>query len=191
MIKIQVGIMSREENPNTSTLNKDLEQSSLLIPTTLLESVVDILDKNLHFDPISTKLTNESEVLVIIEKIEGNLSKIKGRFGEKNVSSTISRRDNRHHNLFPPPPFMVGKTDLYKTADPNNIAEEASSTSTISSNGDVDSKLNTEQRTILFRDDETLTQSKTQIGPLHQDRRQSRRLSHPYLSHDDDSVSNC
>ena len=84
MIKIQVGIMSSEENPNPSTLNKDLEQSSLLIPTTLLESVVDILDKNLHFDQISTKLTNESEVLVIIAKIEGNLSKIKGRFGEKN-----------------------------------------------------------------------------------------------------------
>ncbi len=167
--------------------NSNGEHQSLLVPITLLDSVVDSLKDNFEIGSNSTTIANESEILSIITKIEIKLRKIKGRLGEKdNPHRGAVQQDNFQQPLFPPPPIVRAKHEASELVENrNDIAEEAS-LSTISSGDKVE--IDDGNQGLHPNDDENLTLSNTRNGPLHDDRRQSRRLSHPYITQDANMV---
>lgn len=166
---------------------------SLLIPTTLLESVVDILRDHLLVDSKNSQIAHEAEILAIVAKIEVNLIQIKERLQDKDRTlEKISHPNNAKTSLFPPPPFMREKTNQNGPAKKlDEVSEEVSSTSTISSEGKGDEALSNhidhqkQKESIEYNN---LTRSMTQIGPLHE-RRHSRRMSLPFISQEVDVVS--
>lgn len=187
--------MDDRSEEKISNANAIGELKSLLIPSTLLESAVDILRDNLRLDHDARPLAYDAEVLAIIKKIEESLSEIKKRLlHEENESSKNQRRpspNNNHQPPFPPPPFVKGNSNLTGRTEQigDIVEEEASSLSTVSSkHKDEDLKPLNDKGESDVKDDENLTRSMIQIGPLHT-RRKSRRMSLPFFSQEEDGVS--
>ena len=157
---------------------------SLLVPTTLLESVVDVLRDNLYVDSETSPIKHEAEILSIVAKIELKLGQIKQRLEDKTFRK-IPRPNNSKPLLFPPPPFQrVSYDQNDQTNHLVDVAEESSG-----GKGDIaPSTPIMNQPEIESKEDENLTQTLSQIDHLH-DRRHSRRLSLPYLSKEDNVVS--
>lgn len=163
------------------------EHQSLLVPITLLDSVVDSLKDNFQIGSNSTTIANESEILSIIKKIEIKLCKIKDRLGEKdNPYQDAVQSGTFQQPLFPPPPIVRAKHEVSELVENRNDIVEEASLSTISSGDRVEIDDGNQGR--HSSDDENLTLSKTRNGPLHDDRRQSRRLSHPCITQEANMV---
>lgn len=170
---------------------------SLLIPTTLLHSVAYILKDCLLHESNSDIVTHEDEIVGIIAKIEVSLEQIKERIEKKDYSlkQRVSNGINdAKHSEYPPPPFTneqfgseLGKSNN-RVSNLEDVAEEASSTSTMS----AERKDNVDKehcRKLEHNQDETLSPELTSsTGPLHS-RRKSRRLSQPFLSNEKPNVS--
>ena len=184
--------MSNDEKKSLLKEGNARESNSLLIPTTLLGSVVDLLKDHLLNSKSIKVVQDEAEVLAVIAKIEGNLVQVKNHIQKKESDRNVPLPKSDKPPLFPPPPLIGGKHHYtYESVEElNGIAEESLSTSTSTTSSGIKGELrviNPKKRENKSQEDETHTRSFTQVGPLHK-RRQSRRLSLPYMSQEDELV---
>lgn len=159
----------------------------ILISSTLLGSANDLLEDQFRKSNDKEEITQRADILSIIVNIESNVARIKNRLETKNGNVTKGDLPS-----YPPPPFIPTSHQQKNETLNKPEEEEDASLSTISSNSTKEDEV--ENKSALHvSPSKRATEHSVLLSPINEvsashDRRQSRRLSLPYLTQDIDEA---
>lgn len=157
----------------------------ILISSTLLGSANDLLEDHFRKNNDKEQSAQKANILSIIANIESNVARIKDRL--ETEYSDVTKGD---FPSYPPPPFIPTSHQQKNESLKKPDEEEDESLSTISSNSikeDEDEK----KSALHVAPNKKVAEHSVLLSPINEvsashDRRQSRRLSLPYLAQDID-----